>query len=87
MKDNVPAAEWYSYNGGILQEYLRHTQLSAAEFQELVQWVNTGHCVHGDNPWGLYNDRTHRRLDFIPAFRLHTEEQNKNMGTTWQQEA
>ena len=82
MKDNVPTAEWHSYNRGILHEYLRHTQLSAAEFQELVQWVNTGHCVHGENPWGLYDDQTHRRLDFIPALRLHKEEQNKNIGIT-----
>lgn len=82
MKDIASQSEWHSYNRGILQEYLRHTQLSAVECQELIRWVNTGHRVHGENPWGLYDEQTHRRLDFIPALRIHTEEQDKNRGTT-----
>ena len=82
MKDIASQSEWHSYNRGILQEYLRHTQLSTVEYQELIRWVNTGHRVHGENPWGLYDEQTHRRLDFIPALRIHTEEQDKNRGTT-----
>ena len=81
MKDIISQSEWHSYNRGILQEYLRHTQLSTAECRELIRWVNTGHSVHGENPWGLYDDHRHRMLDFIPALRIHTEEQDKNRGT------
>ena len=78
MKDEISAAEWRAYNRGILQEYLIHTRLEPGERRELFRWVNSGHRVHGENPWGLYDSHTHHTLDFIPAYRLYMSEQEGN---------
>lgn len=72
MKEEISKAEWHAFNRGILQEYITHTCLEPTEQMELFRWVNTGHRVHGENPWGLRDDQTHQQLDFIPAYRLYT---------------
>lgn len=78
MKEEISRSEWRAYNRGILQEYLIHTRLEPEERRELFRWVNSGHRVHGENPWGLYDSRTHHALDFIPAYRLYMSEQEGN---------
>ena len=71
MKDEITKSEWLAYNRGILQEYMMHTRLEPAEQRELFHWVNTGHRVHGENPWEIRDDHTNKQLDFIPAYRLY----------------